>query len=82
MLQIMGQRTASFCMVDKVINRLINERCMLTVEIALKLAAAFSTTPDFWLYTQREVDLYNTAKSIKRLPKSILTAELQRTKPA
>lgn len=46
----------------KVINRIINERCQVTPEIAIKLAEALETTPDFWLNAQRTVDLW----SIKR----------------
>ncbi len=43
----------------KVINRIINERASVSAEMALKLAAAFSTTPDFWLNAQIALDLWN-----------------------
>src|SRR3954447_16627553 len=36
----------------KVINRIVNGRSAVTAEVALKLAATFSTTPDFWLNAQ------------------------------
>jgi len=42
----------------KVINRIVNERAGVTPEVALKLAAAFETTPDFWLNAQMAVDLW------------------------
>lgn len=42
----------------KVINRIINERASVTPQIAIKLAAAFVTTPDFWLNAQMAVDLW------------------------
>ena len=42
----------------KVINRIINERASVTPEMAIKLAAAFETTPDFWLNAQMAVDLW------------------------
>jgi addiction module HigA family antidote len=42
----------------KVINRIINERASVTVEMAIKLAAAFDTTPDFWLNAQMALDLW------------------------
>jgi addiction module HigA family antidote len=42
----------------KVINRIINERVSVTVEMAIKLAAAFDTTPDFWLNAQMALDLW------------------------
>ncbi|HKY99660.1 MAG TPA: HigA family addiction module antitoxin [Rhabdochlamydiaceae bacterium] len=42
----------------KVINRIINERASVTPEMAIKLAAAFNTTPDFWLNAQMAIDLW------------------------
>jgi len=42
----------------KVINRIVNERASVTPEIAIKLAAAFNTTPDFWLNAQMAIDLW------------------------
>jgi plasmid maintenance system antidote protein VapI len=41
-----------------VINRIVNEKSSITPEIAVKLAAAFETTPDFWLNAQMAVDLW------------------------
>lgn len=52
----------------KVINRLVNGRTSLSAEMALKLAAAFQTSPDFWLNAQKAVDLYEAEKSVGRLP--------------
>ncbi len=42
----------------KVINRIINERTVVTPEMAIKLAKAFDTTPDFWLNAQMALDLW------------------------
>jgi addiction module HigA family antidote len=56
----------------KVINRIINERSQVTPTIAIKLAAAFNTTPDFWLNAQRALDLYHASRAIKTLPKPLL----------
>ncbi len=56
----------------KVINRIVNEQTTVTVPIAIKLGAAFNTTPDFWLNAQRAVDLYEASKEIKTLPKPFL----------
>jgi addiction module HigA family antidote len=56
----------------KVINRIINGRSSVTAEMALKLAAAFNTTPEFWLNAQKAVDLYEASKRIERLPKPLL----------
>jgi antitoxin HigA-1 len=43
----------------KVINRIVNEQTSVTPEMAIKLAAAFNTTPDFWLNAQMAVDLWD-----------------------
>jgi addiction module HigA family antidote len=58
----------------KVINRIINGKSGVTPEMALKLGAAFSTTPDFWLNAQKAVDLFKVSKEIKFLPKPLKPA--------
>ncbi|NGX38573.1 MAG: putative HTH-type transcriptional regulator YbaQ [Chlamydiae bacterium] len=42
----------------KVINRIINEKAKVTPEMAIKLSAAFNTTPTFWLNAQMALDLW------------------------
>jgi len=42
----------------KVINRIINEKASVSPEMAIKLAAAFDTTPSFWLNAQTALDLW------------------------
>lgn len=42
----------------KVINRVVNGPTGVTPEMALKLGAAFQTSPEFWLNAQKAVDLY------------------------
>jgi addiction module HigA family antidote len=42
----------------KVINRIVNEKTSITPEMSIKLAAAFNTTPDFWLNAQMAMDLW------------------------
>ncbi len=56
----------------KVINRLINGRTGVTVSLALKLAAALNTTPEFWLNAQKAVDIYEASKHIGKLPKVLV----------
>jgi addiction module HigA family antidote len=58
----------------KVVNRLVNGRTSVTAEMALKLGAAFRTTPGFWLNAQKAVDLYVASRRIKGLPKPLLRA--------
>jgi addiction module HigA family antidote len=56
----------------KVINRLINGRTSVTAPLALKLAAALNTTPEFWLNAQKAVDIYEASKKIGKLPKALI----------
>ena len=56
----------------KVINRLVNGRTNLTASLALKLAAALNTTPEFWLNAQKAVDIYEASKNLGTLPKKLV----------
>jgi addiction module HigA family antidote len=58
----------------KVVNRLVNGRTSVTAEMALKLGAAFRTTPEFWLNAQKAVDLYRAGRRVEKLPKPVLRA--------
>lgn len=58
----------------KVINRIVNDRTSLTPEMALKLGAAFRTSPEFWLNAQKAVDLYHAAEALGSLPTPLLRA--------
>ena len=59
----------------KVINRIVNGRTRVTAEMALKLAAAFRTTPEFWLNAQKAVDLYDASARIRKLPRPLRNAQ-------
>ncbi len=39
---------------------------MLGPEMSLRLARLFCNTPEFWLNTQRAVDLWDAAQAIKK----------------
>ncbi len=56
----------------KVINRIVNGRTSVTAEMALKLAATFRTTPEFWLNAQEAMDLYRARRGVGRLPRPVL----------
>ena len=58
----------------KVVNRLVNGRTALTAEMALRLGAAFRTTPGFWLNAQKAIDLYEAARHLRKLPKPLRRA--------
>lgn len=58
----------------KVINRIVNGRTSLTAPMALKLAATFKTTAEFWLNAQKAVDIYKASLELKKLPKPLVKA--------
>jgi antitoxin HigA-1 len=58
----------------KVINRIVNGRSAVTAEVALKLAATFRTTPEFWLNAQKAVDLHTARAKLRKLPKPLVAA--------
>jgi len=57
-----------------VINRIVNGRTSITVEMAVKLASAFSITPEFWLNTQQALDIYKAYEKVKNIPDPIVKA--------
>jgi antitoxin HigA-1 len=48
------------------VNELLRERRAVSPDMALRLARLFGNTPEFWLNAQRAVDLWDTAKAIKK----------------
>ena len=52
----------------KVINRIVNGRSSVSAEMAIKLGAAFATSPEFWLNAQKAVDLYRAERRLSKLP--------------
>ena len=43
------------------VNQIINGRRSVTAEMALRLARVTSTTPEYWLDLQRQVDVYQAS---------------------
>jgi addiction module HigA family antidote len=48
------------------INELLRERRAVSPEMALRLARLFGNSAEFWLNTQRAVDLWDAAQTIKK----------------
>lgn len=72
-LQVSQKQLAGHIGYDfKVINRIVNGKAQVTPKMAIKLGAAFNTSPDFWLNAQKAVDIYKASREIRRLPKSLL----------
>jgi addiction module HigA family antidote len=53
------------------LNQVINGRRTVTPDMAIRLSRALSTTPDFWLNLQREVDLDEASRRLAKTLKSI-----------
>lgn len=47
------------------VNQIINGRRAVTADMALRLAKVLSTTADFWLNLQQDVDLWRARRSSK-----------------
>ena len=58
----------------KVINRIVNGRSAVTPAMALRLGAAFRTSPGFWLNAQQACDLYRAEREAKSLPEPLVPA--------
>jgi addiction module HigA family antidote len=56
----------------KVINRIINNRSSVSAEMAVKLASAFQTSPEFWLNAQQAVDVYRARQKIMKIPEPLV----------
>ena len=56
----------------KVVNRIVNGRTAVSTEMALRLGAAFRTSPDFWLNAQKAVDLYSASQEGSELPRPLV----------
>lgn len=58
----------------KTINRIINGHTAITPELAVKFAAAFSMSAEFWLNLQHSVDISKVHQRVKQLPKALIKA--------
>lgn len=47
-------------------NELLRENRAVSPEMALRLGRLFGTSPEFWLNLQRNVDLWDAARALKR----------------
>ena len=49
----------------KTLSKIVNERGAITPDMALRLAKAFSTTPELWMNLQRNYDLWHASHDSK-----------------
>ena len=70
----------------KHVNELCRDRRAITADTALILAKVFGNSPDFWLNTQRRVDLWeamNTPRRAERIARALpLQAKTRQAKAA
>lgn len=45
----------------KTLSKIVNERCSVTSDMALRFSKAFNTTPELWLNLQSTYDLWHAA---------------------
>jgi len=50
----------------RAINEICNNKRMLTIDMALMLAKALNTTPEFWLNVQQQSDLWDALHTPER----------------
>ena len=60
----------------RAVNELVNEKRGITVEMALKLAKYFGTTPQLWLNLQNRYDLYRVERKKKEVLDEVKPCEL------
>ncbi len=53
------------------VNQLVGGKRNVTAEMALRLARVLSTTPDFWLNLQRDVDLFQAQRALTPVLKTL-----------
>ena len=56
----------------KVINRIVNNRSSVSAEMAVKLAFAFRTSPEFWLNAQQAVDVFKARQKVMKVPEPLI----------
>jgi addiction module HigA family antidote len=56
----------------KVINRIINNRSSVSAEMAVKLAFALQTSPEFWLNAQQAVDVFRAKQKVMKVPEPLI----------
>lgn len=60
----------------KHLSRLVHGHIRISPEVAMKLAAAFDTTPELWLNAQRNVDLYDAQQDLSEwAPSEVFASE-------
>ena len=59
-----GQLAAGLGVTRKTLSAIINGKQGISSEMALRLAKAFNTTPEFWLHAQENYDLAQARKRV------------------
>lgn len=59
-----GQVATGLGTTRKTLSAIINGRQSISPEMALRLSAAFNTTPEFWMHAQENYDLAQARKKV------------------
>ena len=73
-----GALAAAMAVPRKHVNELCNGRRAITADTALMLARVFGNTADFWLNTQRRIDLWQALHSATRRERIMRAKPLRR----
>ncbi|HEX3652148.1 MAG TPA: HigA family addiction module antitoxin [Rhizomicrobium sp.] len=73
-----GQLAAAMGVPRKHVNELCNGRRAITADTALMLARVFGNSPDFWLNTQRRMDLWEALHTATRRQRILRAKPLRR----
>jgi len=57
----------------KTLSSLVNGRCAISPEMAIRLSIAFDTTPESWMNQQTQYDLAKAEKQRPRLARKVKT---------
>lgn len=60
------------------VNRLVNGKRAVSVEMALRLSKALGTSPDFWLNLQKDFDVWHKSRDLKQALRSVKKIEMAR----
>lgn len=79
-LEAMNMSVYRFSMIVHIpqshLSRIINAKSSITPAIALKLAKALKTTPEFWLNMQNHYDINASKKRLKKEIEQIIPIEI------
>ena len=59
-----GEASAALCISRKNLSSIVNGHTGISPEMALRLAKAFDTTPEFWMKLEEQFDLWRAKQTL------------------